>query len=241
MKKNITYLVVKFVNTQYINSLENGELFFPSLGSFIHNDGSLTSAQADSQEAQHTTILDKEKETVEIGNYETNNLVACHFDSAEINLQLPEEAVEKMFICSFTLLNSATDFEPVRNVLKIKKSVFDGLTHIANGRPFIITSFDNLKQGILQHFQGEKYIVYDHSVMYRDNRYFIHGNLRDNPIELAFTKDEAYAEQKEYRVLAISPDGVRPKNMKVTLFKNEKGSVIFNIDDLKSLTIHQTI
>lgn len=237
MEKEVTYLVIKFVNTDNIESLENEGIFFPALSQFIHNDGSLTDAQVDSQEGRHTTILDKEKEIIKIGSFETNNFVEFPFDSAEINLQLPEEEVGKMFISSFTLLNSATDFEPVGDCLKIKNSVVDGLSEIANGRPFVITSLDNLKQAIYQHFHDEKYTVYDHSVMYRNNRYFMKGNLRDNPIELAFTKNEAYADQKEYRVLAISRDGIRPENMKVALYKNQDGSVIFSNNDLKTLTI----
>ncbi|KAA8365987.1 hypothetical protein [Leuconostoc mesenteroides] len=74
-------------------------------------------------------------------------------------------------------------------------------------------------------------------IRYRDDRYFIKENLRNDPIELAFTKRDNYASQKEYRVLAIHPDGVQPRNMKLDLFKNEKEVLVFEMDDLKDLSI----
>lgn len=156
-------IIIKFFKRKNIESLRREEIFFPDLNLFINNNDSLTDDQSDSQEAQHTTILDKENEGISIIMAQTDDCFNLDFESGEINLKLPKEDIDKMFISSFTLLNSIRDFDVVNDFLVIKDSVVDGLLGIANGRPFVMTNLETLKQSVKKHFQGTKYSVYNGS------------------------------------------------------------------------------
>lgn len=239
LDKTQTGIILKFFDAEFKESLKRGEIYFSELSSFRSNSEMLTTAQADSQEAKHTTLLDDEKEQLFVKNPRTGDTVKIHFEKASINLELPTADVANMFISSFVFLKYDTDFDRVDDVLYIKKSVIEGLSDIANQRPFDIFYLDELIDSVKSQFTNQEYSVYCDLVEYRGHNEFIKHDIGAEPIRLAFTKQEKYANQKEYRVLIYNPNGLRPENLILSKVAGSNGQDIFEFECLNKLTFHE--
>lgn len=229
-------ILIKFFDKKYEESLKKGEIFFSELSLYRSNSDALTSAQADDQEAIHITQLDNKYEEIYFKNPKNGKLVKVDFEGGSVKLELPEADVSNMFISSFVFLNYDTDFDEHDGELSIKESVIEGLSDIANNRPYAVFYVDELIENVKKQFANREYSVYCNLVEYKSQRDFIKTDMSVQPIRLAFTKQEKYASQKEFRILIYNPNGLRPEKLIVPSVELINGAKIFAFESLKQLT-----
>lgn len=233
--KTQTGILLKFFDRQYEESLKKGEIFFSELSLYRSNSEILTSAQADDQEAVHITQLDNKSEEIYIQDTKTGKPIKVDFEGGNVKLELPEADVSNMFISSFVFLYYDTDFDEHDGELSIKESVIEGLSDIANNRPYAVFYLDELIENLKKQFANREYSVYWHLVEYKGPRDFVKTDMYVEPIRLAFTKQKKYESQKEFRILIYSPNGSRPENLILPKVASNNGENIFEFETINQL------
>lgn len=240
MNKTETGILLKFFDKEYTESLEKGQIYFSKLSYFSSNSELLTDAQADGQEAKYTKVLDNKKNKLFFDDMKTEEYSRrIHFEYASINLELPEADVANMFISSFVFLNYKTDLNKVDDKLYIKESVIEGISKIANNRPYAIFYIDELIDNIKKQMPNRGYTIYCDLVKYTNQRDTIKYNFDVEPINLAFTKREKYVNQKEYRILIYNPNGLRPESLVLPTVCGSNGQQIFEFENLHKLSFRE--